>query len=170
VGATTAGAGRNNAFLDVGHGFSASISFSRVQDPKTGAEWELVGVKPDVAVDQVRALDVAHAMALEAVAARETSPARKAMLDLVRETVRAQAEPRAVPAATLAAYAGEYQGGRTASLDAFGGRLQWSPRPGAPPEPLVPLGESTFAMGALRFAFERDGTAWRALRVTSPAT
>ena len=42
VGGTTAGAGHNNANLDIGEGFNASISFTRVMDPKTGAEWERV--------------------------------------------------------------------------------------------------------------------------------
>jgi hypothetical protein len=37
VGGTTAGAGHNNANLDIGEGFNASISFTRVMDPKTGA-------------------------------------------------------------------------------------------------------------------------------------
>ena len=166
VGATTAGAGRNNALLDVGHGFGASISFSRVQDPRTGREWERVGVAPDVVVDQSRALETAQALALDKLAAREADPRRKQLLGLLRETVLAQAEPRAVGAALLAEYAGEYQGGRAVTLD--GGRLLWSPRPGAPPEPLVPLSDSTFAMGANRIAFERDGGRVARVRLTSP--
>jgi hypothetical protein len=167
VGATTAGAGRNNAVLDVGHGFGASISFTRVQDPRTGAEWERVGVKPHVEVDQARALDVAHAMALDTLAKRDTSARRRQTLALLRETVLAQASRRAVPAGLLAEYAGEYDGGRTVSVD-DAGRLQYSPRLGAPPEPLVPLTDSTFAMGTARLAFERDGARVARLRVTLP--
>ena len=166
VGGVTAGAGRNNAQLDVGHGFGASISFSRVQDPRTGKEWERVGVQPDVVVDQARALDVAHAMALAAIAEREPAAPRKQLLALLREAALAQAEPRAVSAELLASYAGAYESGRTVTLD--GGRLLWSPRPGMPPEPLVPLSDSTFAQGALRMAFERDGGRVARVRVTSP--
>jgi len=164
VGATTAGAGHNNANLALGEGFNASVSFTRVMDPKTGAEWERVGVAPDVPVDQARALDVAHALALKTIAANEPDARRRRVLDLTRETVEAQASPRAVPVATLAAYVGEYEGGRTLAVD--GTRLTFSPRPGAPPEALVALGDSTFAMGAVRLSFDRDAGGRARLRIT----
>ena len=51
VGDRTAGAGHNNDFVDVGNNFGVSISYTRVADPKTGREWERVGVLPDVKVD-----------------------------------------------------------------------------------------------------------------------
>ncbi|MFL5541112.1 MAG: serine hydrolase, partial [Longimicrobiaceae bacterium] len=40
VGETTAGAGRNNMLLPVGSGLVASVSISRVSDPRTGRQWE----------------------------------------------------------------------------------------------------------------------------------
>jgi hypothetical protein len=156
VGETTAGAGHNNANLNLGNGFNASISFTRVVDPKSGAEWERVGVTPDVKVDQAQALDVAHALALKTIAATETDSRRVTVLNLTREAIEAQANPRAVPAALLAAYAGEYEGGRQVAVEA--GRLTYSPRPGAPPDPLVALSDNTFAFGATRLSFERDGS------------
>ena len=165
VGGTTAGAGHNNANVDIGEGFNASISFTRVVDPKTGAEWERVGVTPDVPVDQAVALDVAHALALKTIAASETDARRRRVLDLTREGIEAQAKPRGVAAAKLAAYAGEYEGGRTLSVD--GSRLMFSGRAGAPPDPLVALSDSTFAFGAVRLAFEREGGRAR-LRITPP--
>jgi hypothetical protein len=155
VGETTAGAGRNNAVLDVGHGFGASISFSRVTDPKTGAEWERVGVKPDVMVDQARALDVAHAQALGRIAATERDGERRRVLELVKESVEAQASPRRISPAVLASYVGRYEGGR--SLTVVNGELRYAPRPGAPSETLVPLNDTTFALGATRYTFERQG-------------
>jgi hypothetical protein len=166
VGGTTAGAGHNNANVDIGEGFSASISFTRVMDPKTGAEWERVGVTPDVPVDQARALDVAHALALKTIAANEKDPRRQRILDLTREGIEAQAALRSVPAKTLASYAGEYDGGRTVAID--GGRLMYSPRPGFPPDVLIPLTDSTFALGAGRFGFEPDGNGRMRLRLTPP--
>ena len=162
VGETTAGAGHNNANLNLGNGFNASVSFTRVVDPKTGAEWERVGVTPDVKVDQAKALDVAHALALKTIAASETDQRRVAVLNLTRETVEAQTNPRTVPAALLAAYAGVYDGGRTVGVDA--GRLTFSPRQGAPPDQLVALTDNTFAFGATRLSFERDGSRY-ALRI-----
>jgi hypothetical protein len=161
VGGTTAGAGHNNANLDVGEGFNASISFTRVVDPKTGAEWERVGVTPDVPVDQTKALDVAHGLALRTIAAGETDPRRRRVLDLTRESVEAQANPRTVPIATLRTYVGEYDGGRTIALD--GSQLTYSARPGFPPDPIVALNDTTFAVGALRLTFERG-----VVRLTPP--
>jgi len=166
VGGTTAGAGHNNALLDLGEGFNASVSFTRVMDPKTGAEWERIGVTPDVRVDPGRALDVAHALALKTIAASTTDARWRRMLDLTREGIEAQASPRSVPAATLGAYAGEYETGRTLTVD--NGRLMYSPRPGFLSEPLIALSDSTFAFGAARLSFERDAAGGVRLRVTPP--
>ena len=166
VGGTTAGAGHNNANVDIGEGFNASISFTRVVDPKTGAEWERVGVTPDVPVDQAKALDVAHALALKTIAASETDARRRRVLDLTREGIEAQVTPRVIPAATLRSFAGEYDGGRTVALE--GNQLTYSGRLGAPPDPIIALTDSTFAFGALRLAFERDASGKTILRLTPP--
>ena len=88
------------------------------------------------------------------------------MLDLTREGIDAQASPRTVPAVTLGAYAGEYETGRTLSVD--NGRLMYSPRPGFLAEPLIALSDSTFAFGAARLSFERDAAGSVRLRVTPP--
>ena len=166
VGGTTAGAGHNNANVDLGEGFAASISFTRVTDPKTGAEWERVGVAPDVRVDQAKALDVAHALALKTIADAESDPRRKRVLDLTREAVEAQSSVRPVAAATLASYAGEYAGGRKVML--AGNTLLFAPRPGAPPDVLVPLSDSTFAFNStLRLSFVRENGRMH-LRATPP--
>jgi hypothetical protein len=124
-------------------------------DPKTGAEWERVGVTPDVPVEPARALDVAHALALKTIAANSQDPRLRRILDPTRETIEAQATPRAVPAATLAKYVGEYEGGRTATVE--GGRLMFSNRAGFLPDAFAALNDSTFAFGAVRIAFEHDG-------------
>ena len=145
VGERTAGAGHNNAFIDVGHGFVASISYTRVMDPKTGREWERVGIQPDVAVAPDSALDVAHALALQAVAARVSDPARKRELVFTAEVVAARAHPRRLPAALLARYAGTY-GERT--LTVRDGGLVFRRIP-FPPRPLITLNDSTFALESL---------------------
>jgi hypothetical protein len=64
VGEPTAGAGRNNRFVDIGGGLWASVTFTRVSDPRTGREFEGGGVTPDIATDSAAALDAAHAEAL----------------------------------------------------------------------------------------------------------
>jgi hypothetical protein len=166
VGDRTAGLGRNNAVVAVGHGFGASISFTRVIDPKSGQEWEKVGVMPTVEVSQERALDMAHARALEQIAAGEQNPQRKRTLELARETLEAQVTPKRVAPGLMASYVGTYEGGRTVvMLDAA---LMYAPRPGAPPDRLVPLGDDTFGLGSTRFVFEREGGRVARLRLRFP--
>jgi hypothetical protein len=146
VGERTAGAGHNNAFIDIGHGFVASISYTRVMDPRTGREWERVGIQPDVAVAPDSALDVAHALAIRAVAARTSDPARKRTLSLTAEAVAARARPHRVPPALLARYAGTY-GERT--LTVRGDTLVFRRVP-FPPHPLVALDDTTFALDVVQ--------------------
>lgn len=71
VGARTAGAGHMNEFVDVGNGFHLSVSTTRVSHPATGAEWERVGVTPQVLVESPNALEKALELARAA-----TSPVR----------------------------------------------------------------------------------------------
>ena len=78
IGDRTAGAGHNVSIVPSGHGFQTGISFSRVSDPRTGQEWEQVGVQPDVKVDVNTALDVGQSMALKAIAAKDE---RSAVID-----------------------------------------------------------------------------------------
>ena len=166
IGQPTAGAGHNNAFLDAGHGFSISVSFTRVSDPKTGAEWERTGVQPNVVVDQADALLTAQSLALKAITAKGGSDAeQQRMLAGVREWIEGQLHPRTVPAAMLASYAGEYEGGRKVSV--AGDKLVYTVRPGAPADTLVALGDALFANIATRIAFEKSATGAVQLRVTA---
>ena len=94
VGERTAGAGHNVTFVPVGHGFTATISYSRVADARTGKEWEQVGVVPDVRAEPAMALDAAHSAALGVIAERATPEARRRELARIRETVDARLRPR----------------------------------------------------------------------------
>ena len=155
VGETTAGAGRNNVQVDAGHGFTASISVSTVTDPRSGREWEGVGVVPDLAVPPRTALTIAHAHAARALA-RTAAGTRRRDLELTAEFVEARARSRQVPASTLQRYVGTYGGERSISLEH--GALVFRRYPERLGQPLVPLSDSVFALGPLvRLAFERDG-------------
>ena len=163
VGDRTAGAGHNNAFVESGHGFVTSISFTRVTDPKTGKEWERVGVQPDIPTSPEDALTTAHVHALKRLAEAEADPVRKRALTLNAEALAAR--PVAVPQATLARYAGEYEGGRLVTLK--DGQLYFQPGPNFPPDQMVPLSENVFSIlltmrasfvdGAIRMSYA-DGT------------
>jgi retinol-binding protein 3 len=60
VGESTGGGGRNNTLVRLAHGMMASISATRVIDPRTGGEaWERVGVPPTLEVPEADALQAA---------------------------------------------------------------------------------------------------------------
>lgn len=61
VGATTGGAGYNNAMVPLGHGLTFSVSVGSVSHPKTGKSWQGTGVVPDIASPADGALDAARA-------------------------------------------------------------------------------------------------------------
>jgi hypothetical protein len=166
VGSPTAGAGHNNASINSGHGFATSISFTRVMDPKSGAEWERIGVQPNVVVDPAKALETAHSMALKTIADSTKDADWKRELGLVREVVDAQREGRAVPASLLATAAGSYEGSRT--VIAKDGKLLYTRREGAQPDELVPLADGSFGIGAARIRFESEGARVVRVRVTQP--
>jgi hypothetical protein len=157
VGDRTAGAGHMVRGVPVPHGFVASISITRVTDPKTGSEWERVGVQPDLRVPAEQALEAAHAAALRTVAARADAEQR-ALLERVAESIEARRGEPPAPAA-LARWAGVYDGGRRVELT--DGRLRYRPRAGVLADDLVPLGGDRFALGATRFHFEMAGATAR---------
>jgi hypothetical protein len=71
IGQTTVGGANNNRFEPVAPGFMLSVSYGRPEHPKTGTNWEGVGVKPDVEVPADQALERAQALAREALAAAQ---------------------------------------------------------------------------------------------------
>jgi hypothetical protein len=154
VGDRTYGAGHNNAFLASGYGFVTSISFTRVMDPRTGKEWEGVGVRPTLPAEPEQALLVAHATAVERLAASATGPRRKEYM-AIHEALEAELHPRVVPPLMLERYTGRYSGGQ--SIAFVDGRLAFRPRAGFLSEPLVAIGDSVFARHASdRIIFAHD--------------
>jgi C-terminal processing protease CtpA/Prc len=151
VGDRTAGAGHNNTTADLGHGFSASISITRVSDARSGKEWERVGVQPDVAVKPADALSVAHVAALDSLARLTTDREYQSTLATVRAGVSAQARLVRVDAATLARYVGTYEGERVVSVE--NDALVFRRDPSRPPRAMIAVDDSTFVLGALRVTF-----------------
>ena len=70
VGETSGGGANPGEQVRVGEHFSLFVPTGRAINPITKTNWEGVGVKPDVAVPAERALDEAHARALDALAAK----------------------------------------------------------------------------------------------------
>lgn len=67
VGQTTWGGATPGGFRPLVEGFAAFIPMQIVTNTVTGANWEGVGVRPDVEVPADQALGVAHRMALETI-------------------------------------------------------------------------------------------------------
>jgi hypothetical protein len=166
VGDRTAGAGRLTAMHPVGDGFVASVSGGRTYDPRTGLEWERTGITPDIPVEADRALDVAHAAAIERVAATTTDTSWRRALEWTRRAVLARARPVTVAPELLRAYAGEYDQ-RIVRFE--NGRLWYLREATRAPEELTPIDDSTFALGeATRVEFVSDGERVRAMKVITP--
>jgi hypothetical protein len=166
VGETTAGAGRGVRSFDLGQGLAALISVSTARDPRSGAEWERVGVTPHVVVPQRAALAVAHSDALQKLTAGASNPGLRRDLELTRELVEARERTFEVAPATLQRYVGVYGGERTITVE--NGRLIYRRMPNRLGEELVPLSETLFAQGVWRLAFERGAGEGMRLRAIAP--
>lgn len=156
VGRRTAGAGHMVAQVPVGHGFTVSVSITRVFDPQTGAEWEQVGVQPDLPVAPEQALLAAHAAALKAVAALTTDPNRSEVLRRLIETSEARLRATPEAAERLRRFEGTYEG-RVVTVRE--GQLFYARRSGGLGEALTPLGGDLYALSAARLRFAESGAA-----------
>ena len=156
VGRRTAGAGHMVAQIPVGNGFTVSVSITRVSDPETGAEWEQVGVQPDIPVAPEDALLAAHVAALKAIAAATTDVNRAGVLRRLIETSDARLHVTFEVPARLARLEGTYEGRLVAVSD---GKLWYTRRSGGLSEPLVPLGGDIYALSAARLRFAESAGA-----------
>jgi hypothetical protein len=150
VGRRTAGAGHMVAQVPLGHGFTVSLSLTRVSDPESGREWEQVGVQPDIAVEPEQALLAAHAAALRGLLASTSQGRGSGLLTRLVETADARLRGAAADEKHLARIAGSYEG-RVVTVRA--GQVWYSRRTGGLSEPLTFLGGDQYALGALRLRF-----------------
>ena len=168
VGDRTAGAGNMNAVLGLGGGYSLSVSIGRTFNPNTNQGWEAVGVKPDVPVPAVDALDAAHRIALTTLMEKASDPALRTELSWTRDALDARREPRRIDAATLQALAGQYGARAVVFAD---GRLWYQRAEGAERIPMIALSASEFAMGeGQRMQFVQSGSAWELRLLNSDGT
>jgi hypothetical protein len=139
VGETTAGAGYRNEFFPVASGYVISVSVGRAVLASTGKDWEKVGIAPDVAIDQDKALDAAQARALRKLAASATGEDKR-ILEASAQALDAQLKP--VPTALpLPQYVGVYG---VRHITNAGGKLVFQ-REGGPKGELIAVGPNEFA-------------------------
>jgi hypothetical protein len=166
VGDRSAGAGRPNRFYPVDEGFMVSVSIGRTFDPRSGKEWERVGIEPDISAPGGFALAAAHVDALKRLAAATQDSARRRSLDFARENVQARWRPHVPAPKLLAELAGEYDA-RRVSFE--GGKLFYTRAGGRSRDELTPTSDSTFALGeATRVEFVRDGSKVVSMRFLTP--
>lgn len=142
VGEASAGASNPGGDFPAGDGFAIFVSTATAINPITGTNWESVGVKPDVAVDPRKALEVAERLAFEKILARNAHAAEPtAGLVETRwmlEALRAKESSPAGP--PLTDYVGTYSG---ATLSLANGQLALH-RGRRPPWPLLRVHDDVF--------------------------
>jgi hypothetical protein len=109
VGESSAGAAHGGGWVPAGHGFVVFVSTFRGFDPRTGEDWEGVGVPPDIAAPADRALEVAHAEAVRRLTAKATDPEwQRRLAWLVPLLELGASGPSPVTLESLASCAGTY--------------------------------------------------------------
>jgi C-terminal processing protease CtpA/Prc len=88
VGETTVGAANPGGWIPLVHGFMAFIPMARAINPITKANWEHVGVKPDVAVSAASAMKVAYVTILNDLMKKQTNPDEQAGLKNILASVQ----------------------------------------------------------------------------------
>ncbi len=143
IGETTGGGAHpveDHAFLHMN--IQLRVPFGRAINPVTNANWEGVGVKPDIEVPAAQALAVARIEALKKLRDRVTDPDRKRMLAWDLEGEEAEQHPVTVDPATMQKYAGTF-GPRKILFE--NGALFYQ-REGRPKFKLVPLSTTVFRL------------------------
>ncbi|WP_400193985.1 S41 family peptidase [Hymenobacter sp. B81] len=154
VGETTRGGANPVGGEPVNERLMLRIPFAHVENAVTKANWEGVGVPPDLPVPAAQALETAHLEALRCLLEQAPSAEARQQLAWDLETARAQHRPAPLDPAAAARYAGRFG---AEQIVAEHGRLFRLDR-GYPVE-LVPLNAHTFvADEELRLEFEADAS------------
>jgi hypothetical protein len=156
VGETTGGGAHDNRFVVLTDNFMMSLPFARAINPVSKANWEEVGVEPDVKVARDKALATAQVMASQRLAEREKEPEFKAYYQWHYETYKAALNPASIAQEALPSYVGAY-GPRTISLE--GGSLFYQ-REGQAKRKMTPIADDYFGLAGnenFRLRFVREG-------------
>jgi hypothetical protein len=155
VGRTTAGAANNNQLYPVAPFFVASISVGRPEHPVSRTNWEGKGIAPHVETPPPAALDHAHMLALQTLAAR-ADPRRRRDYEWDIAGLQAKVKPLVLPPAALDAYVGTY-GIRRVWRE---GTTLMFQREQREPTVMTPMGNDLFGLGNssfVRVQFRRNG-------------
>jgi hypothetical protein len=166
VGERSAGAGRPNRLYPVDEGFLVSVSGGRTFDPRSGKEWERVGIEPDISAPGDDALFAAQVDVLKKLASASPDTTRRRSLDLTRENLQARWHPRAVSMNSLARLAGEYD---TRRVILEGGKLYYTREGMRARTELLAITDTLFALGeATHVEFVNEGNRVTGVRFLTP--
>lgn len=157
VGETTAGAAYTVSRFPVGEGFVLSVSTGKPVHPKTGENWEGLGVAPDVTATPEKALTLGHMKALEMLLADPARSGRHETYAWAHLAVTAELEPPTLTQSDYMALTGSYGIGRVAYHHEV---LTFTPQGGTALR-LTPLSRDDFQVagtGSYRFHFDFSGT------------
>lgn len=157
VGETTAGAAFTVSRFSVGEGYVLSVSTGKPVHPKTGENWEAVGVAPDVTATPQSALLTGQMTALELLMAGEPQAARRGIYEWAHLALAAELEPPVLPLPDYLALTGSYGVGRVVYSNDV---LTFIPQ-GGTAVALSPLSRDDFKIAgtdSYRFHFDFSGT------------
>lgn len=168
IGEATGGGAHDNRFVILSDRFEMSLPFARAINPVTKANWEGVGVEPDVKVPQDKALGTAQALASKRLAEGEKDPEFKSYYQWQHDAYNAALNPLLLTKETLRSYVGTY-GPRTITLD---GDSLFYQREGQAKRRMIPIADSCFALEGndnFRLRFLKEGKQMVAVEGLNPA-
>ncbi|UOQ52041.1 S41 family peptidase [Hymenobacter cellulosivorans] len=154
VGETTRGGANPVGGKAVNERLLLRIPFAHVENAVTKANWEGVGVPPDIPVKATHALETAHLEALKRLIEQAPTPEAKQRLTWDLETARALYRPAPLDPVAAERYVGSFDFEQIVREQ---GRLFRLDR--GYPVALTPLGPHTFVVDEeLRFEFQPDAS------------
>ena len=158
VGETTGGGAHPGGTHIIDKDFLAFIPNGRAINPNTNTNWEGTGVKPHVEIPNEKALDKAHALALEKLSKKAETEADQQYFSWFEDIIKAKTKTIEPNPEKWKAYAGEY-GPRKLF---FENNQMYYQRTGRSKQKLLALSESTFMMEGITYfkmeVEEKDGT------------
>jgi hypothetical protein len=108
IGETTGGGAHTVRMETLNDNFTIIVPFARAINPISKTNWEGTGIEPDVKAPADQALNKAHVLALEKLAAKEKDDRIKLTYQWALDGLIAEMNPATVSEDTMKSYAGDY--------------------------------------------------------------
>ncbi len=141
VGETTGGGAHPVRLEILNDHFAIGVPYARAVNPISKTNWEGSGIEPDVKVPAAQALDKAHLLALEKLAASEQDERIQASYRWALDGLNAKLNPAVISPETMSSCAGDYGPRRIIFRN---GSLFYQ-REGRPEMKMIPMSEDYFS-------------------------